>query len=142
MNAIRRLLQEVVAACASAEATYWALAKGGRTLEARMNAGPAPEKLEGLEVPVEGSLVGLVLCTGLPTALGPEADYHPTADAATGVETVAMAAAPVRLRGQAVGVLSTINPAGRSLFTAGDLEAVQWKAFLLGCLLEHLQNDA
>jgi len=134
---VLRLLQEIVETCGAAEATYWAAADNGAQLRAAVNAGPAPAKLEGLLVPVDGSLVGMVFCTGLATAVGPDAPYHPAAMAATGVPTEAMAAAPVRVRGQTAGVLSTINPEGRTAFSPEDLERVRWKAFVLGCILEH-----
>ncbi|MGA2080366.1 MAG: GAF domain-containing protein [Holophaga sp.] len=137
---IRRLLQDVVDHCRSTAATYWRATEEGGRLVAAVNVGPGPEKLEGLEVPVEGSLVGMVLCTGLPTAVGAEAPYHPAAMEVTGIHTTAMAAAPVRVAGRAVGVLSTINPLAADRFGPEDLERVQWHAFLLGCLLEHLDH--
>jgi len=108
---VRRLLTEVVKDCASAEATYWSVVGDPPALLALVNAGPDPGKLEGLLVPLEGSLVGMVLSTGMAAAMGPEAPYHPAADAVTGTRTEAMAAAPVFVDGNAVGVLSTINPA-------------------------------
>lgn len=138
---LHRLLRDAADRCGAAEATYWSLSADARTLRALANASPAPERLEGLEVPVEGSLVGLVLCTGQPTALGPDAAYHPAADEATGVETRAMAAAPVRRRGQAVGVISAINPTARALFGAEDLARLQEAARRLGTWLEGEDQD-
>jgi hypothetical protein len=135
---IRRLLQDVVDHCGSTAATYWQASEEDGHLLAAVNVGPGPEKLEGLRVPIDGSLVGMVLCTGLPTAVGADAPYHPAAMEATGIHTTAMAAAPVRVAGRAVGVLSTINPRAADRFGPADLERVQWQAFLLGCLLEHL----
>jgi hypothetical protein len=133
---IRTLLQETVRACGGAEAAYWELAEDGTSLVAAVNAGPAPARLEGLRVPIDGSLVGMVLCTGMATALGPDGAYHPAAREATGIRTGAMAAAPVRVMGRAAGVLSIINPLGRELFSAEDLAQVQRRALLLGRLLE------
>jgi len=139
---IRRLLQDVVDLCRSTAATYWEATEDGCHLLAAVDLGPEAERLEGLRVPVAGSLVGMVLCTGLPTAVGPDAAYHPAAMEATGILTRAMAAAPVRVAGRTVGVLSTINPTEGDRFGPGDLERVQWQAFLLGCLLEHLDHGA
>jgi len=133
---LRRLHQETVEACGGAEATYWDLTGDGAGLVVLANAGPDPSRLEGLRVPIDGSLVGMVLCTGMATAVGPDAPYHPAAKEVTGVRTEAMAAAPVRVHGQPVGVLTTINPRGRALFHAADLDALQRKALLLGRLLE------
>ena len=134
---VRRLLSELVRDCASMEATYWSLEEDPPALRALVNAGPNPAKLENLAVPLEGSLVGMVANTGMAAAMGPEAVYHPAADAATGTRTEAMAAAPVYLEGRVAGVLSTINPAMGGLFSPEDMERVQWRALLLGCLLEH-----
>lgn len=134
---VRRLLAEVVEDCASMEATYWHLEDDPPALRALVNTGPDPTRLEGLTVPMEGSLVGMVVSTAMAAAMGPEAAYHPAADAATGTSTEAMAAAPVSVEGRLVGVLSTINPAKGGLFSSEDVERVQWRALLLGCLLEH-----
>lgn len=139
---LRRLLQETAEGCASAEATLWMLAADDGMLVAVANAGPKPEDLEGLQIPVEGSLVGMVLSTGMPMAAGPDAAYHPAADAATGVRTQAMAAAPVSVFCRAVGVLSTINPSGRDLFGAGDLDRVCRDARLAGQLMERMRHGA
>ena len=133
---IRSLLREVREACRGDEATYWDDAEDGLHLVALVNAGPGLDKLEGLRVPIEGSLVGMVLCSGMALAAGPEAAYHPAARELTGIKTEAMAAAPVRVDGRIAGVLTTINPQGRRLFSQEDLEALQRKALLLGRTLE------
>ena len=137
----RRLLGEAVIACRSTEAAIWLLVKEGDHLVAFANVGQAAERLEGLLVPVAGSLVGLVLGSGQPTVLGPDAPYHPAAAAVTGLRTEAMAVSPVRCHGKVIGVVSTINPTDRTLFGPEDLEALQWTAFLMGCALEHLGWD-
>ena len=138
---VRRLLAEGVKDCTSTEATYWGLEDDPPALRALVNTGSDPARLEGLTVPLEGSLVGMVVSTAMAAAMGPEATYHPAADTATGARTEAMAAAPVCVEGRVVGVLSTINPASGGLFSPGDVERVQWRALLLGCLLEHWTRD-
>ena len=135
---VRRLLAELARDCASTAATYWNLEENPPALRAIVNAGgPNPTKIEGLAVPLEGSLVGMVANTRMAAAMGPEAAYHPAAEAVTGTKTEAMAAAPVCLEGHVMGVLSTINPISGGIFSQEDVERVQWRALLLGCLLEH-----
>ena len=136
LPALRSLLLEVLAGCGASEATYWEDGEDGKELVARVNAGPDPGLLEGLRVPIDGSLVGLVFCTGMAMAVGPDAAYHPAAREATGVETQAMAAAPVRVQGRTKGVLSTINALSQALFGQEELETLQRKALLLGRVLE------
>jgi GAF domain-containing protein len=133
---VRDLLREVLAACGGSGATYWEALADGRDLVARVDAAADPARLEGLRVPIDGSLVGMVLCTGMAMALGPDAAYHPAAREATGILTEAMAVAPVRIHGHTAGVLSTINPRGRALFSQEDLESLQRYAIQLGRLLE------
>jgi hypothetical protein len=139
---LRSLLQELLAACGGSEATYWEERAEAGELVALVNAGPDPARLEGVRVPIDGSLVGMVLCSGMAMALGPDAAYHPAAQEATGVLTEAMAAAPVRVQGLTTGVLSTINPKGKALFGQGDLDQLQRQALRLGRLLEGGGHDA
>ena len=134
--AARAVLEEVLAVCGGTNAAYWEVLEDGRDLVALVNAGPDYARLEGLRVPIDGSLVGMVLCTGMAMALGPDAAYHPAAREVTGIATEAMAAAPVRVRGLTTGVLSAINPLGRDFFTQEELEILQRKALVLGRLLE------
>ena len=134
--AARAVLLEVLDLCGGNGVAYWEVVEDGRDLVARVNAGPDSVKLEGLRVPIDGSLVGMVLCTGMAMALGPDAAYHPAAREVTGIATEAMAAAPVRVHGQTTGVLSTINPRGRDLFSQEELELLQRQALALGRILE------
>jgi len=132
----RALLLEVLAVCDGSAAAYWEVVEDGGELVALVNAGPETDRLEGLRVPIDGTIVGMVLCTGMAMAVGPDAAYHPAAREVTGIATEAMAAAPVRIRGLTSGVLSTINPRGRHLFSQGELDALQRHALRLGRLLE------
>ena len=62
--------------------------------------------------------------------------WHDVATWTSGVEVRSMLAVPVRLGGGRVcGVLSAINPPGRDAFSEADLEALTWKAYLVGLVL-------
>jgi hypothetical protein len=136
IRTIRTLLGEVLDLCGGGGAAFWEVSADGADLVARLHAGPDSVNLEGLRVPIDGSLVGMVLCTGMAMAVGPDAAYHPAARELTGIATEAMAAAPVRVHGQTTGILSTINPRGRALFGQDQLAALQRQALALGRCLE------
>jgi hypothetical protein len=80
-------------------------------------------------------VVGTVASNGLATSIGPGDFHNPSIDELTGLRTRAMVAAPVLVRGKIVGVVSAINPTGGGLFSAGDLERISWKAYLIGLVL-------
>jgi hypothetical protein len=135
---LRRLLVEAVEVCGASEATLWRVDDGGGRLVGALNhvTGGAPHAaLEGLSVPVAASAIGEVATSGRGLHVG-AADYQdPVATWTSGVEVTAMIAVPVRVLGRVRGVLSAINPAGRQAFSAEDLEALTWKAYLLGLVL-------
>jgi hypothetical protein len=132
---VRRLLAEAAGETGASEATLWLLSEDEAYLEGTANHGPTPAILEQARVPVTGSVVGLVASNGLAASIGPE-DYHnPEIDRLTGVQTGAMIAVPVYVRGKLRGVISAINPKGGSLFAAADLERLSWKAYLAGLVL-------
>ena len=132
---VRRLLTEVVEACAASEATFWVASADGERLEAAINCGPKHEVVESLDVPVSDSVVGMVALTNSAVCIGPGEEHNLTVDRAVGVTTQSMAATPVHVRSHFLGVLSTINPTDRPQFDARDLDLLQWKAYLLSLLL-------
>lgn len=124
-EAVAQALAELRTATGALEATYWRIAPEGAHLEAFATSGASAGLLPGLRVPSDTSIVGLVAASGMPTCVGPDADYHPAADARTGLRTEAMAAAPVAQEGTPVGVVSAINPQGRARFDGRDLAHLQ-----------------
>jgi len=132
----RRLLAEAVQAAGAAEATLWLISDDGEALLGALNHGATPSILESARVPAAGSVVGMVAATGVAACIGPGDAHHEDVDRATGTRTVAMAATPVTIRGALVGVLSAINPTRGGTFSAEELDALQWKAYLLGLVLE------
>lgn len=130
-----RLLEQARRLCGASEATLWLPGAEGH-LRAHLNVGATPECVEGLEVPIQGALVGWVWVSSQSLCTGPDAPYCLEVDRVTGTETLAMIALPVLGETGTVGVLSAINPEGRHGFDAQDLERLAWPAVLLGCLLE------
>jgi GAF domain-containing protein len=134
---VRRLLGEAAIAVGATGVTFWVLSDDGQQMVGALSTGPASNMLESASVPVNESVIGTVATNGLATSIGP-ADFHnPSIDELTGLHTRAMVAAPVLLRGKIIGVISAINPSGGGLFSASDLEAMSWKAFLIGLVLEN-----
>ena len=133
--ALRGLLGDLTAAIGALEATFWQIGPDGTQLVALATAGPSAEAMEGLQVPAAASIVGLVAASGLPTSVGPDADYHPAAAARTGIRTEAMAAAPVQVDGHPVGVVSAINPQRAPRFGPADLDRLRATADRIAGLL-------
>ena len=138
---LRRLLGETTAACQAAEATLWAPSADRSALEGALNHGHTPAVLEAASVPVDDSVVGLVFRTGVAACIGPGDPHNPTVDERTGLPTLAMAAAPVRSGSEAVAVLSVINPTRGGTFSRADLEALEWKAYLAGLVIEDARDE-
>lgn len=132
---LRALLAELTQTIGALEATYWTISADGALLEATATAGPGADALEGLQVPAASSIVGLVAASGMPTSVGPDAEYHPAAAERTGIRTEAMAAAPVAVDGWPVGVVSAINPQRAPRFGSDDLDRLRACATRLAQLL-------
>lgn len=131
----RRLLSEVVACCDASEGTLWVPSQDRAHLEGALNQGRTAAIVESASAPVDDSVVGMVFCTGMAACIGPGDPHHPCIDEMTGTPTLAMAAAPVCIGPEIVGVLSAINPTAGGCFGQAQLEALQWKAYLMGLLL-------
>jgi len=138
---LRRLLAEAVAACQAAEGTLWVPSSDGRAVEGALNLGQTPDVLESASVPADDSVVGLVFRTGTAACIGPSDPHNPSVDERTGLPTLAMAAAPVRVGGETAAVLSVINPARGGVFSRADLEALDWKAYLAGLVIEDARDE-
>jgi len=132
---VRRLLSEAAEAVSAPGAALWLISDDGQGMEGAVSSGAASDVIESASVPVSQSVVGTVASNGLATSIGPDDFHNPSIDELTGLHTRAMVAAPVLVRGKIVGVVSAINPNGGGLFSAGDLERISWKAYLIGLVL-------
>jgi hypothetical protein len=138
-----RLLDEAVREVTAAEGTLWLLSHDGAHLLGVFNNGATREVVEQSAVPLETSVIGLVASTGLASCIGPDEWHNPDIDRVTGTQTMAMAAAPIRCHDRVAGVLSAINCRGLTgLFSGNDLETLEWKALLIGLVLEARPTDA
>jgi hypothetical protein len=119
------------------EAALWVFSKDNQNLVAALNHGKHEKSVEGLEVQIRGSLVGLVAMTGEGICVGPDANYNPDVARALDVKTYAMVAAAVVVDDEICGVISAVNLYGttESIFTVEHLRAVQWAAYVMGLVL-------
>ena len=129
------LLEQARSLRRAEETTLWLPGTEG-CLRAHLNVGATPARLQGLEVPIQASLVGWVWASSQALCAGPDASYFPEVDRVTGTATHAMIVLPLSGRSGTVGVISGINPQGRDCFGSEDLDAVAPAAALLGRLLD------
>ena len=139
---LRRFMAETTAACQAGEATFWVISADGRNMEGAINTGAVKDKLESASVPANDSVVGLTATTGISACIGPDDYQNPTIINMTGLKVHSMVVAPVRVDAQICGVISAVNPIHGGLFQAGDLDVLQWKAYLLGLVLQNIDEDA
>jgi transcriptional regulator with GAF, ATPase, and Fis domain len=136
----RRILDEAVSECRAKEATFWLLSEDGKQMDGTLNRGLAPHILEQISVPVAESVVGMVASNGLAVSIGPDDFHNDAVDKLTNTRTQAMIVAPVHVGGKLLGVMSAVNPVNGGLFSPRDLEALSWKAYLMGLVLDDAFN--
>jgi len=134
---VRRLLEDASRALGCDEAALWVFGKDGQSLTAALNHGKRTKSVEGFEVAIRGSLVGLVAMTGEGICVGPDAHYNQDVARALDVKTFAMVAAAVVVGEGVQGVVSAVNLCGATekTFSQEHLRTAQWIAYLMGLVL-------
>ncbi|MDQ2706975.1 MAG: GAF domain-containing protein [Actinomycetota bacterium] len=95
----------------------------GEHLRVEVAVGAGAEHLPGLLIPLDGSLVGRVFATGEPIRVsGPDQPPGLTAVPTSGPESGPALVIPLLGPQRTHGVLTATRPAGRTLFTAEDLD--------------------
>ena len=105
-----------------------------RQLAVAITSGRAEAFEDEIEVPIAGSIVGMVLDTGQWSIIGPEDWHNPEASRKTGIRTHSMVAVPVEIDDEPVGVLSVVREHDPA-FEPEDAETVLWKATLLAAVI-------
>lgn len=140
-SALRRVLKILLESSPATECTYWLVQQDIQHLLALANEGPQREEIEGLEVPLSESVVGMVASTRRSELIGPGDEHNPTVDDAVGYATSAMIASPVLVGDELVGVLSAVNPSDGQEFTGEDLNHLDFCSYLIGLVLgDRIQN--
>jgi signal transduction protein with GAF and PtsI domain len=109
--------------------------------------GVVADKLMSIKIPPGRGVVGFVFASGQPMAVDVSQDpnFYPAVDSATGYRTLTTLATPLRVGGEAVGVLQFVNrpgwenlPAGTPLeaFTPEDMEKAAYFADAIAALVD------
>ena len=124
-NAVRNMVRVAVDLLHAEQGSIMLLDEGGSTLVMAASWGLPVEAPTELRLPVGESVAGRVLATGKPLLLGQvdgEAFFNfiPKSNAISSSIVV-----PLRVQGEAVGVLNLAGAKGRAEFTATDLRVAQ-----------------
>ena len=130
---MRRFMGETAGGCRASESTFWVISADGMRIEGAINSGKECDKVEKLVVHANDSVVGLIATAGISLCVGPGEFMNPEIKKEFSVRN--MVAAPVTVDSQICGVVSAINAIDGEKFKPEDLEALQWKAYLLGLVL-------
>jgi hypothetical protein len=133
MKLLRRFMAETAECCRAAEATFWVISSDGKRVEGAINSGKDKDEVEKLVVHANDSVVGLIATTGISACIGPGDFMNPEIKEKYGVRN--MVVAPVMIDSEISGVVTAINVLEGDTFKPGDLETLQWKAYLLSLIL-------
>ncbi len=84
--------------------------------------------MKSLDVPIEGSIAGRVFTSGNPEiilAAKRDKKHFKNIDSMTGVETQSMAAVPIILKGEKIGVFEVVNHGGNKDFSEEDVAILE-----------------
>ncbi len=125
----------------AADATLWALTPDGAALIPAASALTRPELFAQMTTPVGDSVIGLVATSAMPTMIGPQDRHSPIAETVTRLPTTWMVAAPVFILDRLRAVLSAIQSDGARTFGRAELDAITWRAEILGLILAQLHSQ-
>ncbi len=109
--------------------------------------GRVADKLMGIKIPPGRGIVGFVFASGQPMAVDVSQDpnFYPAVDSATGYRTLTTMATPLRVGGEAVGVLQFVNRPGwenmaegtpAEAFTPDEMEKAAYFADAIAALVD------
>jgi RND family efflux transporter MFP subunit len=117
--------------------------RSGDTVSCAIARGPVSEQIEGLELPVGAGIVGSVARTGeseLVADAREDSRFVHQVDEATGFTTRSIVTAPLKAKGEVLGVIQVLNKRTDSgQFDDGDLALVAGLASTAGLALRNAQ---
>jgi len=121
--------------------------RDGNTLVCKIARGPVSARIEGMELPWGAGIVGDVGRRGEPELVADARDdprFVHQVDEATGFATHSMVAAPLRAKGEVLGVFQLLNKrSGTGQFDEGDRDLLDALASTAGLALHNAQlHDA
>jgi PAS domain S-box-containing protein len=126
-DAIQIILNEATAALGAVIASVLLRPPGTEELFIHSAAGPGAEQLRGRRIPLDKSIAGFVASEGLPMLVEDAYNDHrffPEVDSITGIKTRSIAAVPLLVQDEAVGVVQVICEEVGA-FDLDDLETLQ-----------------
>ena len=118
------------------DSMLWILSKDENTLHPLATVNTERSLLDKIQVPVDDSVIGMVVSTGMSTTIGPDDEYNPSVEQITGIETATMVAVPIYVDGKEFGVLSSIRSKADEVFAAKELKLYEWYAYVLSLVIE------
>ncbi len=109
---IQAILQEATSVVGASEASVLLLLPGGRELGFHTGLGPYADLLRNVRIPITKGVAGYVVREGRSVILSDAYEderFYPGIDALTGMRTRSLAAVPLIVEGQTIGVLEVIN---------------------------------
>ncbi len=140
-----RVFDRVIEALEAEAGSIWL--RDGNKLVCKIARGPVSSRIEGMELPWGAGIVGDVARRGEPELVA-DARHDPRfvhqVDEATGFATHSMVAAPLRAKGEVLGVFQLLNKeSGTGQFDEGDRDLLDALASTAGLALHNAQlHDA
>jgi PAS domain S-box-containing protein len=140
-DVLQRILEETSQALQVESVSLALIEPDGQELVFRAASGEGGEKLRGVRLAMGQGVAGWVAQEGrgviIPDVLK-EKRFFPEVDRQTGFHTRALACAPMRDRGQVIGVLEAVNPQNGT-FDPDDLLVLTGIGSLAGTAIRHAQ---
>jgi signal transduction histidine kinase/GAF domain-containing protein len=140
-DVLQRILEETSQALQVESVSLALIEPDGQELVFRAASGEGGEKLRGVRLAMGQGVAGWVAQEGsgviIPDVLK-EKRFFPEVDRQTGFHTRALACAPMRDRGQVIGVLEAVNPQSGT-FDPDDLLVLTGIGSLAGTAIRHAQ---
>lgn len=112
-DVLLRILEQISQALRVAVVSLALLDPSGKELVFRASTGPKSQEIIGLRLPIGQGVAGWVAREGrgiIVPDTSKDSRFYPGVDQLLGYETRAIACAPIRSRGQIIGVLEALNP--------------------------------
>lgn len=140
-DVLLRILEQISQALRVAVVSLALMDLSGTELVFRASTGPKNQEIVGLRLPIGQGVAGWVAREGrgiIVPDTSKDSRFYPGVDQLLGFETRAIACAPIRSRGQIIGVLEALNPL-EGTFDSDALLVLTGIGSLAGTAIRHAQ---
>jgi NtrC-family two-component system sensor histidine kinase KinB len=140
-DVLLRILEQISQALRVAVVSLALMDPSGTELVFRASTGPKNQEIVGLRLPIGQGVAGWVAREGrgiIVPDTSKDSRFYPGVDQLLGFETRAIACAPIRSRGQIIGVLEALNPL-EGTFDSDALLVLTGIGSLAGTAIRHAQ---